>query len=540
MQRRLASWTLGGLATLVLAACGGGGGDEEPPPVPGDPVTVTGTVRFERVPFRTLPAQGLDYANPQPQPARGVQVRALNASTQAVLASGSTNENGVYSLQVQGGTSIVVQVVAQMLRDTSQPVPRWDIRVQDGRGGSAQPYTYNTPAFDSSSGQRNINIPSGIGANGMATGTRASGPFAVLDTLYKSVQAVLTVEPQAVLAPLLVDWGSQDGGSYFAAQGNTQWIALNWNLAEDTEEFDEHVIAHEFGHYLEYNFSRSDSLGGEHALGDRLDLRVAFSEGFGYAFAAYALDDPVIRDSYVNNNQQAEARANVETNPVGSVGSGGCWCSESSVWSILWDIVDTASDGSDTLSLGFAPIWAAMKDDHAATPAVTSIFTFINGLKQARPGDAAAINALVNAQNIDASAIDDFASGETNAPFSNVLPLYTSISVGSPVVVRSVDAGGRHNKAGNHRLLRFVPPLSGEVTITVATSNPSADRDPDFVVLRSGTIVVEAGDPPAAAEAADVEVVAGQTYIIDAFDCANGCSGPQGTAGDYDLTVTIN
>ena len=29
------------------------------------------------------------------------------------------------------------------------------------------------------------------------------------------------------------------------------------------------------------------------------------------------------------------------------------------------------------------------------------------------------------------------------------------------------------------------------------------------------------------------------TYIIDAYDCANGC-GDQGTPGDYLITVTIN
>ena len=31
------------------------------------------------------------------------------------------------------------------------------------------------------------------------------------------------------------------------------------------------------------------------------------------------------------------------------------------------------------------------------------------------------------------------------------------------------------------------------------------------------------------------------TYLIDVYDCANGCdSDHEGTPGDYDLTVTIN
>ncbi len=35
-------------------------------------------------------------------------------------------------------------------------------------------------------------------------------------------------------------------------------------------------------------------------------------------------------------------------------------------------------------------------------------------------------------------------------------------------------------------------------------------------------------------------MTAGQTYIIDAYDCANGCDDTSGTPGDYNLTVTIN
>src|SRR5690606_4113615 len=53
----------------------------------------------------------------------------------------------------------------------------------------------------------------------------------------------------------------------------------------DTDEFDQHVIAHEFGHYVEDWFARSDSIGGSHGYPDKLDLRVSFGEGWGNAFA---------------------------------------------------------------------------------------------------------------------------------------------------------------------------------------------------------------------------------------------------------------
>ena len=65
----------------------------------------------------------------------------------------------------------------------------------------------------------------------------------------------------------------------------------------DTDEYDQHIVAHEFQHFLEDRISRSESPGGPHSPGDQLDLRVAFSEGFANAFSAMVLDDPVYRDS---------------------------------------------------------------------------------------------------------------------------------------------------------------------------------------------------------------------------------------------------
>ena len=65
----------------------------------------------------------------------------------------------------------------------------------------------------------------------------------------------------------------------------------------DTDEFDRHVVMHEWGHYLEHRLYRSDTPGGPHSRQSFLDMRVAFSEGFANAFAAMMLDDPLFRDT---------------------------------------------------------------------------------------------------------------------------------------------------------------------------------------------------------------------------------------------------
>ncbi len=516
------------------------------PPVAGN-VNVTGRVTFARVPFSAGGDRGLDYANPVQQPARGVIVRAIDANTLTLLATGSTNDLGDYTLSVASNLNITIRVEARMLRDAAQSLPRWDVSVRDGVGST--PYSYTEPGgFNSSAGgAHNVAILTGISAAGVATGMRASGPFAALDTVYQGIQTILEVAPATNFEVLVIDWGAQTGGTFFES-GPTQRIALLSNLAMDTDEFDQHVIAHEFGHYVEFNFSRADNIGGAHTIGDKLDPRVAFGEGFGYAFAAIVLNDPDARDSATDNGDPYSTGFNIETNPQ-TVPSGGCWCSESSVWSILWDLHDNATDTNDAVALGFQPIWDVLIGAQRTTPAFTTIFSFVTALKTARPAEAAAINTLIAAQNIDAATINAYATSETHVPpvvpSIAALPIYTLATVGGPaVVLRTVDDANtfglvRHNKLGNRRFIRFtLAAPDPSLTITASSSNPN-NPDTDFIVFRNGDFVTAATAPPAATETATFNAPAGD-YLIDVYDCANGCGTAQGTPGDYNLTVTIN
>ena len=76
---------------------------------------------------------------------------------------------------------------------------------------------------------------------------------------------------------LLVEWkkGFETITSYCA--GDKLVIQ---GVATDTDEYDDPVLMHEFGHYLERAFSESDSPGGSHN-GSPTDPRLAFGEGYG-------------------------------------------------------------------------------------------------------------------------------------------------------------------------------------------------------------------------------------------------------------------
>jgi len=532
---------------------------------------VTGRVRFTRIPAT---ANGLNYATPQLQPARAVQVRVLNANTQAVLATTSTDDLGVYAANIAPNTNVTVVVDAQMLRTAAQPLPRWDFRAQDADAANPTPYTYTDGQVFSSSGgtAHDIDIPSGFNATGGVIGTRASAPFAILDTVYQGVQLVLSVAPTTNFPALVLDWATDNPGgeTFFDANGGSQHIVLSADPSEDTDEFDQHVIAHEFGHYIEFNFSRADNIGGSHGLGDKLDIRVAFGEGFGYAFGAIVLNDPVSRDTYTSTQNfvgcapaggvfLCTSQFNVDTNPQTSpVGTDnyGCWCSESSVWAILWDIYDSGIEANDSVALGFQPMWDVLTGAQRTTRAFTSIFSFASALKTAQAGSATAIDTLLAAQNITAVA-DIYGTGETHAPTQGTngvpsaaaLPVYTNITVGGgPVQVPTVNDGGHYNALGNRRYLKFTLAATQTITISLSSSNPDVNNDPDFKVWRNGTRVLtfaaangDGEDPPANShpELATITNAAAGDYLLDVYDCANGCDTVQGTAGDYNLTVTV-
>lgn len=519
------------------------------------PGNVVGRVTYERIP--TTAGNGLDYGAPVSEPARGVTVRVVApGQPQNVLASTTTDSNGNYSASVADGTPVQIIVLAEMLRAAPEPFPRWNFRVSDLDGAGQVPftpysYTLATQGEAGSGTPLDVSIPSGFNASGAVTGTRASAPFAILDTVYQAAQLVAVAEPQAEFPALVLDWAPNNPGgeTFFTTfhEGlgqNLQHIVLSAEVTEDTDEFDPHVVAHEFGHYVEYNFSRADNIGGAHGLGDRLDIRTAFGEGFGYAFGAIVLDESDSRDTFVSGGNQVTSRFDVEDNPPAPSDPTGCWCSESSVWSILWDVYDDAADAGDSVNLGFAPLWQVLTGAQRTTPAFTSIFSFATALKSENPASASGINALLNAQNIDGGNIDAFGSSETHVPIGvpsvAALPLYTTVSIGGSVTVRNVNDAGTDNTVGNHRFIRFEVPSARSITVTVSTSNPDvANRDPDFLVYRSGDLVALGFDGPDEFPETETFNAPAGTYLIDAYDCANGCNPPEGNSGDYDLTVTV-
>lgn len=533
-------------ATFTLSCSGAGGNASASATVTvtAGPVTLSGTVTYARVPHDPASnSAGLVYQSTRQEPARGITVEIVNASTQAVLATTRTDGSGGWSTSVPGGTNLFVRARAQLLRTAAAGQPGWNVTVGDTEAALSS-YAFDDAPFDSGpGGVRNVAIPSGWDpVTRLPVATRASAPFAILDSIYRGMQFVAGAAPGTDFPQLFVDWSpdNEGGTTFYTNEGGQSKIVLSGQMNVDIDEFDPHTILHEFGHYLEDRFSRSDNIGGPHAFGDRLDPRVAFGEGWGYAFAAMALNDPIVRDAG-GSLQSGGSIFSVEQDSGANPG----WFSEASVQEILWDLFDPLGEfTTDGVELGFAPLWALMTGDQRSTPAFTSVFSFITKLKERESGMQGPIDALVTAESITAAGMDIFGTTETHAPVtggsqvSDVLPVYTPISIGGgPVTLRTTglfDPNTDGNKLSVHRFLRLAVPAPQSVRITATPL--VAGRDIDIYLVRSGAIA--ASGTTNSAEDFTTTLAAGD-YVIDIVDCGLAQCGVPAVSGASDITVTI-
>lgn len=555
------------LALLALAGCGGGGssGGGTPPPAPTD-VVVSGRITFDRVPIGSGAGQGLDFAAVVMAPARAVTVEALATANSAVLASTVTNDTGNYSLTLAPNTSVMLRVKAEMVRAGA---PSWSFRVRNNTNGNAL-YALDGSSFNtgSSNSQRDLHAASGWGGTGYTT-PRAAAPFAILDTVYQAYTLVLGAEPTASFPALDLFWSSTNrvGAGDCAvdrasiASGvicTTFFLAPVANPAssrpdagiyvlgsanDDSDEFDRHVIAHEWGHYYQDSFSRDDSIGGQHGFSDRLDPRLAFSEGWGNAFSAMVVADRNYRDSFAAGGQQRSFGFDLEGNPAAGAQSIG-WYSESSIQSLIWDFFDDAADGLDTVALGFAPIHRVMANDVRTAAAFSTIYPFVDALRTRAPASDSVIEALVRAQQISTLRGDPFGTAETNPGGDpRNLPIYTPIVPGGTQrVCSSIAPNGPVNKLGVARFLRFELAAPRNVTVDVqgpASSPALPDADPDVYLYRAGAVQA-AGNAVGVNDSASLPAAPAGAYVIEVYEYSNRASDSPRGETCIDVTLSAN
>ena len=157
---------------------------------------------------------------------------------------------------------------------------------------------------------------------------RIAGAFNILD-VYTNASLFVGEVSNSPLPPLKVHWqaASSRYGTYFCQtnyvggacpQGRGIYLLGGSSSGGDTDEYDDDVLYHEYGHYLEAAYGAQDSPGGRHYLTDNdSDLRLAWSEGLGGFFPG------AVKSWLQENNPErlSTYQGNVSTYFVDTVGS---------------------------------------------------------------------------------------------------------------------------------------------------------------------------------------------------------------------------
>ena len=513
-------------------------------------VNISGKVQYEFVP-PNFNCNGLNFLLTETRPIRAATVQLIDDATGNVLDSMVASDSGDYVFNnVSGNLDVRIRIRAELKRSGA---PSWDVEVRDNIDDPLNPlplasrplYAYEE-IFNSGGSDlvRNVTATTGWGVSSY-TGPRAAAPFAILDAIYSGMQLVLSADATADFGPLDAFWSVNntltsptdiDAGELPTSfyRGDIDSLFLLGDADTDAEEFDDHVSIHEWGHYFEDVFSRSDSMGGSHSLGESLDPRIAFGEGFAHALAAMATDEP----QYCDTNASGGFGFNTETNNSGLQG----WFNELSVATLVYDLWDTDEDGSDNDSIGFGPIYETMIGPQANADALTSVFSFAAGLRpMLTPSELAFVDSQLGRENIDTpTVVDQWGDSQTTAPTNpqfpdgrDLIPIYSVLPTnGTPVnVCLNNDyfvADDVPNKLGMFRYFRFTTTGTSSYTIT-ATANPAPtattgagdpaprdDSDPDMYLHRSGQEFPFASstDDGNAVEVFDTPSLTPGTYIL--------------------------
>ena len=380
-------------------------------------------------------SEGLDLESSVAVPIGGARVEVYNELTRDLFSVATTHDDGSYRVRV--------------------PPPETDgygIRVlsMERHGG--------VMVADNTDGGAIYSIGESLGEAPPSLliptdDDRISGAFNIFDVMRRANDFIWALDPTLELPYITIFWSQSNtrtagdpatgnvGGTYFDPASNTAFVLGDRQV--DSDEFDDSVLLHEYAHILAAQLSRDDSVGEAHVIGDVLDPRVAWSEGWANFFAGWVLGDATYRDTY-DPDGSSTLEYDLDVNLV--AGDGGGYWSEFTVHSLLWDLVDSggASD-DDAVDLDFGPIWQAFLE--LGQDAFVYAVTFLDRLTAIEGVDVGSVEQLARSRTIDYQASAD---PSVSTPFPRSV-------AGNVAVTGEVDSlsPGRSNLAQSAHLYSF-------------------------------------------------------------------------------------
>lgn len=300
------------LSFSILISCSkSSGGDEESSVAPStsetancidvrsypDPLTVSGNASYQYRPVAiTNSTQGVIYGlsgSPVSAVIPFAEIEVLNANNDVVQCA-NTDENGNFSLLV--GKNLGTLRVRVLSRAFNSKL----------KLSILEDTNFNLPYYvETAITAANDAIP-GVQVTAYARVSQATklegGAFHILASIYKANQYIRaqTGDASWVAEKVTVFWkagfnpysyfGFPNNLLSFYKPGERKLFILggkDGNVSQiDTDHFDTSVIIHEYGHFLEDVYGKTDSPGGYHNGDAVIDPRLAWSEGFANFFQA--------------------------------------------------------------------------------------------------------------------------------------------------------------------------------------------------------------------------------------------------------------
>jgi len=470
------------------------------PVVPNDVPFVqrSGVAMYQKV---EVVEAGLDPTRIVLSPIRGARVEVFDPVVSQVVSVSETDEQGEFLVGVPADRPGLTIRIVSRLRSS-------DVRVLDNMTGNRL-YSLS----------KDLGNPRDTDPIELIENTRASGAFNILDNIQRGNALVAMSDPQFTTPPLTIYWSERNnesvlarltGGAirstFFRLADNTAFIL--GDRSTDSDEFDDSVILHEYAHLLAARFSRDESPGGPHMIGDILDPRLAWSEGWANFFSSAVRGTSIYLDSKgpgtpaVRYDLEEDSPANDRP---------GYW-SEASVDSLLWDLLDENQDNVDTAQFPFSSIWIVFTD--LRNLRYVYLPYFLEAFLARNQGFSDSLRAMVIRRNIDfqpevrpsvvnpfprpiavgdtrAGDVDSFTSKRTNLALSSHFWSFSTPTGGVATITLNIDSLGPANNPNANDLDLFLYDGNGK---RIELSDRALNGQPEMISgvrLNPGTYYIE-------------------------------------------------
>ncbi|MBN1947330.1 MAG: hypothetical protein JW797_16795 [Bradymonadales bacterium] len=312
-----------------------GAGDGNPDDMPST-VVVTGTVTYQDHPY------GPDgFAEETVQlPLPFARLNLVRMPDNVILGITDTDEQGHFAFDPAPLTENLVQL--RVLSEVSRP--RYSLSVVNRSRGRVYQFIeegYLLASAEDSPVEMEIAIQ----------GDQVAPAFNILDVASGGLDFLVSIMPDSGtdLPQLTVLWEdgkpSPCGTCYYL-----DFIDLQGST-EDPDGYDDDIILHELGHFVQEHLSIQDTPGGEHD-GSPTNPLLAYSEGFATFFSCWVRQSPTYQD-YLTSGWKFREHETLPEEYLGtSNGAINGLVSEILVTTVMWDLFDeySAAEPFDLLS----------------------------------------------------------------------------------------------------------------------------------------------------------------------------------------------